>query len=149
MAYAKKSGFHFREIKGNLFSCEKDTSLAHCISADVHMGKGIATTFKKMFGGVDELRRQGGKPGDVSMLQRDERFIYYLVTKARYFHKPTYEILRSSLQAMKQDCEEHDVKKLAMPRIGCGLDRLDWNKVREMIKQTFEETNIELTIYTL
>jgi hypothetical protein len=59
MAYAKKSGFHFREIKGNLFSCEKDTSLAHCISADVHMGKGIATTFKKMFGGVDELRRQG------------------------------------------------------------------------------------------
>ncbi|CAB3993288.1 Hypothetical predicted protein, partial [Paramuricea clavata] len=78
MAYAKESGFHFREIKGNLFSCEKDTSLAHCISADVHMGKGIAATFKKMFGGVDELRRQGGKPGDVSMLQRDERFIYYL-----------------------------------------------------------------------
>jgi O-acetyl-ADP-ribose deacetylase (regulator of RNase III) len=54
-----------------------------------------------------------------------------------------------SLEAMKQHCEEHDVKKLAMPRIGCGLDRLDWNKVREMIKQTFEETNIELTIYTL
>ena len=71
------------------------------------------------------------------------------MTKARYFLKPTYETLRSSLEAMKQDCEEHDVKKLAMPRIGCGLDRLDWNKVREMIKQTFKETNIELTIYTL
>jgi hypothetical protein len=59
MAYAKENGFHFREIKGNLFSCEKDTSLAHCISADVHMGKGIAATFKKMFRGVDEFRRQG------------------------------------------------------------------------------------------
>ncbi len=61
MAYAKESGFHFREIKGNLFSCEKDTSLAHCVSADVHMGKGIAATFKKMFGGVDELRSQGNE----------------------------------------------------------------------------------------
>jgi O-acetyl-ADP-ribose deacetylase (regulator of RNase III) len=49
---------------------------------------------------------------------------------------------------MKQHCEEHDVKKLAMPRIGCGLDRLDWNEVREIIKQTFQEINIELTIFT-
>ena len=59
MAGAKECGFYFREIKGDLFSCEKDTSLAHCISADVHMGKGIAVTFKKMFGGVDDLRSQG------------------------------------------------------------------------------------------
>ncbi len=50
---------------------------------------------------------------------------------------------------MKQHCEEHGVKKLAMPRIGCGLDRLDWNKVRLMIKEIFKETYIEVTIYTL
>ena len=59
MTGAKECGFYFREIKGDLLSCEKDTSLAHCISADVHMGKGITVTFKKMFGGVDDLRSQG------------------------------------------------------------------------------------------
>ena len=149
MAGAKECGFFFREIKGDLFSCEKDTSLAHCISADVHMGKGIAVTFKKMFGGVEDLRSQGGKPGDVSTLQRDQRFIYYLVTKARYFQKPTYDTLRNSLIAMKQHCVQHDVKKLAMPRIGCGLDRLDWNKVRDMLKEIFNDTHIELIVYTL
>ena len=59
MARATGYSFRFREIKGNLFDSDKATSLAHCISADVHMGKGIAVTFKKMFGGVEELRRQG------------------------------------------------------------------------------------------
>jgi O-acetyl-ADP-ribose deacetylase (regulator of RNase III) len=50
---------------------------------------------------------------------------------------------------MKEHCEEHTVKKLAMPRIGCGLDRLDWNKVRDMIKEIFKDMKVELTIYTL
>ena len=59
MARARECSFVFREIKGDLFSCDKSACLAHCISADVKMGKGIAVTFKKMFRGVEELRNQG------------------------------------------------------------------------------------------
>ena len=80
MAEHVGNGCEFREVKGDLFKCDKDFSLAHCVSADMHMGKGIATVFKKMFGGIDELRRQGGKQGGVSILKRDERFIYYLAS---------------------------------------------------------------------
>lgn len=58
-SHLRDVGFRFQEVRGNLFTCPRDTSLAHCISEDVHMGKGIAVTFKKNFGGVDELRRQG------------------------------------------------------------------------------------------
>ena len=71
------------------------------------------------------------------------------VTKPRYFNKPTYETLQSSLNAMRKHCEEHDVKMLAMPRIGCGLDKLEWSKVKEIIIQTFKNTNTEVTVYTL
>ena len=92
MAYAKKSGFHFREIKGNLFSCEKDTSLAHCISADVHMGKGIATTFKKMFGGVDELRRQGTVTNP---------FLYVAIS-AQYRLQPLIQVIFSRALVSRQ-----------------------------------------------
>ena len=53
------TGFQYEECQGDLFSCPKDMSLAHCISEDIRMGKGIAVIFKKQFGGVDELRRQG------------------------------------------------------------------------------------------
>ena len=49
----------FSEVQGDLFSCPLQFSLAHCVSADLAMGKGIATLFKKKFGGVEELRGQG------------------------------------------------------------------------------------------
>lgn len=49
----------FSEMHGDLFSCPKTASLAHCVSADLRMGKGIASTFKQRFGGVDELKEQG------------------------------------------------------------------------------------------
>lgn len=49
----------FSEVRGNLFSCKETASLAHCVSADLHMGKGIASTFKQRFGGVEELKKQG------------------------------------------------------------------------------------------
>lgn len=67
-------GFTLEEIQGDLFSAgspplslpcpqrsgrpESDVALAHCISADVRMGKGIAVAFKAKFGGVASLKRQ-------------------------------------------------------------------------------------------
>ena len=50
---------YFSEVKGDLFSCPSSASLAHCVSEDMHMGKGIATLFKQKFGGVGELKSQG------------------------------------------------------------------------------------------
>ena len=55
----KWTGLRFSEVKGDLFSCPDSASLAHCVSEDMHMGKGVATLFKRKFGGVDELKAQG------------------------------------------------------------------------------------------
>ena len=54
-----EASYKLTERTGNLFSCPASESLAHCISADVRMGKGIAVSFKTKFGGVDELKSQG------------------------------------------------------------------------------------------
>ena len=56
---AAKETCNISEIQGDLFSCPSQFSLVHCVSADLAMGKGIATLFKKKFGGVAELRAQG------------------------------------------------------------------------------------------
>ena len=50
---------------------------------------------------------------------------------------------------MREHCEKHFVQELAMPRIGCGLDRLDWNVVKKMIKDIFKNDDIKITIYYL
>ena len=60
-ATAASSGkFDFREIRGDLFQCPSSASLAHCVSEDMRMGRGIAKIFKNQFGGVEELKKQGG-----------------------------------------------------------------------------------------
>ena len=75
--------------------------------------------------------------------------MFNLVTKARYFHRPDYSDLYETLVDMKEQCEEKDITKLAMPLISCGLDRLDWNQVSEIIEDVFDETDIEILICTL
>ena len=47
---------------------------------------------------------------------------------------------------MKDICIEQNLVKIAMPQIGCGLDRLQWPKVREMIKEIFQDTTVEITV---
>jgi len=139
--------FRLQYKNGNLFRCEKTEALAHCVSRDMVMGKGIALTFKEMFGGVKELKSQRKNVGDVAILPADESYIYYLVTKERYNQKPTYETLQSSLEAMKKDLVEKGIRGLSMPMIGCGHDRLVWEKVEKMLYKTFSDTNLTITIY--
>ncbi|XP_078663241.1 ADP-ribose glycohydrolase OARD1-like [Branchiostoma floridae x Branchiostoma belcheri] len=146
---AKHAGFQLQQVRGDLFSCPETDSLVHCISQDCHMGKGIAVIFKKKFGRVEELKRQGQKPGGVAVLKTEQRYVYYLVTKEKYWQKPTYRSLESSLQAMRAHCEQHQVSRLAMPRIGCGLDRLQWDRVSQMLQSIFSDTDITITVYTI
>ncbi|XP_060087492.1 ADP-ribose glycohydrolase OARD1 isoform X2 [Heteronotia binoei] len=138
-----------RYVKGDLFTSPGTDSLAHCISEDCHMSAGIAAIFKKKFGGVQELLSQRKTTGEVAVLKRENRYVYYLITKSKYFHKPTYDNLRNSLEAMKIHCLKNGVTCISMPKIGCGLDRLDWNKVSLMLEEVFEDTNIKITVYTL
>ena len=49
----------YSEVKGDLFGCPATSSLGHCVSQDMAMGKGVATLFKEKFGGVAELKAQG------------------------------------------------------------------------------------------
>ncbi|CAM1319822.1 OARD1 (predicted) [Pycnogonum litorale] len=143
------SQFVLKEVKGDLFGCNPAASLAHCISEDCRLGKGIAQMFKKKFGGIGELKSQQKKTGGVAVLKRKHRFIYNLVTKKSAWDKPTYKSLRSSLEALKKHCVSHDVRLLCMPKIGCGLDGLIWEMVKEIIGEVFRGINISVKIYSL
>lgn len=136
------------EKVGNLFECSPNISLAHCVSADMCMGKGIALIFKKRFGRVDKLKAQRVPVGGCAQLKLEHRCIFYLVTKERYFQKPTYEQLECSLQDMREKMKVNNVQDLAMPRIGSGLDRLNWTKVKEIIETVFKD-DVKITIYSL
>lgn len=48
----------YQEKQGDLFSSPANTSLAHCVSTDMSMSKGIAKIFRDQFKQVDELKKQ-------------------------------------------------------------------------------------------
>ncbi|XP_078276718.1 ADP-ribose glycohydrolase OARD1 isoform X2 [Rhinoraja longicauda] len=143
------NGFKICYRTGDLFECPAEESLAHCISEDCRMGKGIAVLFKKQFGSVTTLQDQKKKTGEVAVLKRNQRYIYYLITKKKAFQKPTYESLQSSLEAMKKHCISNGVTSISMPRIGCGLDKLNWAAVAVRIQDVFKDTDIAITVYSL
>lgn len=87
------------EIKGDIFE-SKSGALAHCVSRDLHMGKGIAAIFKERFGQVESLLSQKKTVGKVACVTSEKRSVYYLVTKERYYQKPSYETLKLALVAL-------------------------------------------------
>jgi O-acetyl-ADP-ribose deacetylase (regulator of RNase III) len=85
--------------------------------------------------------------GHIAVLEDEGRYIYYLVTKRSSTEKPYFDDLVSSLKRMRDHCAEHGVKHLAMPRIGCGLDRLEWREVKPKIEEIFSSLDISITVY--
>ena len=142
----------FREEKRDLFSVPEDYYLAHCISADFAMGKGIAVEFNRHFDMKNKLKAH--YPDYLDQWQREKKRsgcilagrVFNLITKERYFQKPTYETLRGALECMKALCVQKGVRQAAMPVIGCGLDRLAWEQVSAVIQDVFSDTGIEILV---
>ena len=50
-----QSRYSLKEVRGDLFSSPASHSLAHCVSRDFKLGKGVARLFRDKFGRVEEL----------------------------------------------------------------------------------------------
>ena len=135
--------------KRDLFTMPQGYYLAHCISADFALGAGIAKTFDevynmrfKLFRNYDNYEYKGGDALPVDN-------VFNLVTKQKCWHKPTYESLREALVMMRECLDFLDANKLAMPKIASGLDRLNWERVYDIICEVFEDMDIEIVICEL
>lgn len=134
------------EKKGNLFELGKEYYFAHCISADFGMGAGIAVQFNKKFNMKSKLLKMwnGQTPNYPQALLIDN--VFNLVTKSKYYGKPTYQTIEIAIQDMAEICKQENIKYLAIPKLGCGLDRLSWGKVREIIREAFKDTDIQIEV---
>lgn len=140
-------------IIGNLFDCPKEYYLAHCISGDYALGAGIAKEFNRRYDMRTKLKElypveenHYSKYIGYALLVDN---VFNLVTKERYWHKPTKDSMRNALVGMMEICKEYGIKKLAMPKIGAGLDKMPWNTTFKMISDIFCDTDIDIVIYKL
>ena len=145
----------YKEEKKDLFTVDDSYYIAHCISADFALGAGIAKEIDRRFNTREELKKKYpnfyrkwistdllANNGTCLLTGR----ILNLVTKDRYYEKPTYRNLYHALTMMLAYCKTYNIKKVAMPLIGCGLDRLKWDRVSAMIKEIFADEDIEILV---
>lgn len=140
-----------REEQRDLFTVPKDYILVHCISADFAMGAGIAKEFARRGAKARLIENYRGmtKAGDCAVTATTGwRLEFNLVTKEKYWQKPTYDSLKTALVNARILALMNDDKpvKLAMPRIGCGLDKLEWSKVKAIIEEVFADTDVEILV---
>lgn len=142
----------FNEVQGDLFASETtgESTLAHCIASDFALGAGIAKFFAKM--GVkkelcEKYPKEWSGMGYCLMTVTNGVTTANLVTKQSSFGKPTLETLKQALEDFRE--KSVGINKIAMPKIGCGLDKLKWEDVREIIKEVFADTDKFITVYYL
>ena len=134
-------------VNKDLFTVPHEYYLAHCISDDFALGAGIAKQFNSKYNMRFKLENRYGDTGKSyigTALLIDN--VFNLVTKERYWHKPTYTTLKAALICMRDIMESVGIKKIAMPKIGCGLDKLEWDKVYNIICDVFADCDVEILI---
>jgi hypothetical protein len=132
-------------FENNVFDITKEWYLVHCISADCVLGQGIAYDFDWRFNLKNRLLNiplNNRTHPTCILIDR----VFNLITKDLYYNKPTYTSLTTSLIKLKCMLELMDIKHIAMPKIGCGLDRLRWDKVRNIIESIFSDTKIHIIV---
>ena len=141
--------FKLTVVQGNLFDAPQNSVFVQCISADFAMGKGIAVEFNKRF----NVKRKITAAYPCNNWNCHGYCLpcgntMELVTKEHYWGKPTPRTLRESLVDLKNKLSPEQTF-LVMPKIGCGLDRLEWTEVEKMIREVFSDTCVQITVYGL
>lgn len=134
---------------------EADARFVQCLSSDYAAGKGIAVVFNKHFDIKNKLRshhyNMSNKhwTGKGYMVKLIGSPVFNLITKQYYYQKPTYETLIQALIDMREYFlnEGYDLSyTFYMPKIGCGLDKLEWDKVQECIREVFFDVPIKIVV---
>ena len=142
----------FIEEKNDLFNYEGKAWLVHCISADFGMGKGIVVQFNERYNLKSYMIKnfpRNNWVGKGYCIPVKEFKVFNLITKDKYFKKPTYDTVRQSLIHMKDYVIANNIERIAMPQIASGLDGLLWEKVRKIITEVFANTDIEIIVCSL
>ena len=71
------------------------------------------------------------------------------MTKEKFSDKPDLQTLATTLQNMQAHARMHGVSTIAIPKIGCGLDQMNWQDVVKLLRDNFAYSEIQIVVYSL
>lgn len=136
-------------IHGDILRCPPSMSIAHCVSRDGKMGAGLARTLQNRFNLRGDFLQARREVGGAVALRRGQRFIVNLITKDRFFHLPTAEHFEQSIHNLRKFIICNNLKHIAVPELGAGLDKMELNLVIKILKTVFKNDQIAIFMHHL
>ena len=131
---------------------EQPNSIGHCISTDAQMSKGFAQFHSERIPRLRRVCRRANNLKDQVFSFCDSssrRYIYNLVTEEKYSDKADLPTLATTLENMQAHATMHGVSTIAMPKIGCGLDQMNWQDLFKILGNVFASSDIQIVVYSL
>ncbi len=125
-------------VMGDILDCPPSMSIAHCVSLDGKMGAGLARTLQARFHLRQDFLQAPREVGGAVALRRGNRFIVNLITKERFFHLPSGKDFEQSIQNLRKFLIFNNIREIAVPELGAGLDKLDLDRVIATIKRVLK-----------
>ena len=132
---------------GDVFNCPLSHSMAHCISGDAKMSKGIAVQFVEKFPVLAKLRKVTNPVGTAVPVSVGTRVIHCLVSKKRFWMKPTTSTLYKCLYSMFCHARLNAVTDISVPKLASGCDKMSFEWVNQILGKIFSDHVINLHVY--
>lgn len=142
-----------KEERKNLFDVPQGYYIAACITGDYSLGAGVAKQLNERYHMKEKLQRLYPIPegerawyvGNALLVDN----VFNLVDKPTRYDKVAESDLYNALIDMYVQMDEKMVHKLAIPRLGCGCDGLEWENVLDMIEEIFDDVDVEILVCVL
>lgn len=124
--------------------------IVHASSCDLDMSSGLAKILDNSYDLVDGIKRKINWNknyfhellGDSILFNK----VYTLFVKENSYDKVASENLKSAILTLRDMVEDEGVHFLAFPTICCGNMGMKWSEVKNIIKSTFYDTDVEILI---
>lgn len=142
-------------MQGDIF-LSKAIVLVNPVNTEGIMGKGLAYQFKQKFPNNFKNYSLECKEGNVDIdkplvwTKEKNKIIVNFPTKKSWKENSKIEYIEKGLEKLKQFLIELKLESVAIPPIGAGNGKLDWDLVAYQIKKFSESlpNNIEIFVYT-
>jgi O-acetyl-ADP-ribose deacetylase (regulator of RNase III) len=145
-----------RFTQGNLLEAETE-ALVNTVNTVGVMGKGIALMFKEAFPENFKAYERAAKEGELQvghMFVTERRqllgpkWIINFPTKEHWRYPSKMEWIEQGLQDLKRVISDRGIRSVALPPLGSGNGRLEWNEVRPRIEAALGALdNVDVIVY--
>lgn len=148
-----------RDEHGNLLEAEVD-ALVNTVNTVGVMGKGIALQFKRAFPGNFKAYKRACDAGEVqlgrmfvwdagSLGRSGPRYVVNFPTKGHWKARSRLADIDRGLEDLVSQIRLLDIKRIALPPLGCGNGGLLWSDVRPRIVAAFAQIpDVEVLLYS-